>query len=574
MKTRTRKKKTAPVAPPPDLLELTAEETELEELQREAKAARKARIKAAREDVNEFAIFIGARLNKGKPWNQEELHEHFQELADDHEFLLLMSHPESGKTTQLTIIRTVHELGNNPDLRFAIVSYKADSKGTGAKIALAIKTLIENSPEVAEVFPELVPGGKWEESIFTVRRPTFSKDPSVQVVGYKGTITGSRIDRVIIDDLLVLANTSTPEERAKFRKWLTGSILERMSEGGRAIFLCNAWHPKDFAHEEEDKKKKSGDSVWHVEKIPVEVEGVFSCSFWNEERLAKERLKMSPLELARAYYCRARDDGESPFNMDAIGRAFDEFGSEYEFLPSISFHQTQGAPVCCGIDLAISQAKKSHRTAFSVGVKWPEDGSRQALWLMSGRLRAEEIADYVVDLNDRYDGIIFVVENNAAQRWIINVIELKIERDYFKAKAEGLDPKPVEMPVIVPFTTGRNKAHPEFGVESLAAEIANDLWVFPDAGPTQCIETRERLRTGMEFYTRGGHTADELMSLWFLREGLRRGLSAGQSEKTGSNFDRDAQVKIIGGETHDPHAPPPPGELSFGERLFGVPSDA
>lgn len=566
MKIRKRVKRPPPrIQPPQGIDALTATETELELIQREAKSARRARVLAARDDVNEFAIFIGARLNKGRPWVQEPLHEGFQNLADDHEFLLLMSHPESGKTTQLTIIRTVWELGNNPDLRFALVSFKADSKGTGAKIALAIKTLIEGSPEVAEVFPDLVPGGKWEESIFTVRRPTFSKDPSVQVVGYKGTITGSRIDRVIIDDLLVLANTSNPDERAKFRKWLAGSVLERMSDGARAIFLCNAWHPKDYAHEEE-AAGRNGQSVWHVAKVPVKKDDVFSCSFWNEERLEKERLKMTPLELARAFFCRARDDGESPFDGDAIKRAFDEFGADFEFIPSLDMGELNGAPVCCGIDLAVTMKKKSHRSAFMVGVKWPEDGNRQLIWSMSGRLRAEQIADYVLELDQRYHPI-FIVENNAAQRWIVNVIKLKIERDHYRAIAAGLTPTPIEMPVIVEFTTGRNKAHPEFGIESLAAEIANDLWTFPDTGPTACIETLKRLREAMEFYTRGAHTPDELMALWFLREGLRRGLSAGMHQGAAADFDRGSQVRIVG-EDMAADIAEAAEEKSLGEQLF------
>lgn len=462
--------------------------------------------------------------------------------SEDHTFLMGRSYTVTHNTTQLAVIRTVHELGNNPNLRFAFASHKADSKGTAAKVARQVKELIESSPEVAEVFPELVPGGKWEEGIFTVRRSNFSKDPSVQVVGYKGTITGSRIDRLIADDLIVLANTQTPAERAKFDTWIT-TILDRMTENARAIVLCNAWHPRDYAHAQE----RDDDSVWHVAKIPVKSNGEFSCSFWNEDRLADARKLYNPLDFARIFFCRARDDGESPFDSAAVKKAFSSEG-EYvtEAVPFFSAAEASevGAYVACGVDLAISQAKKSHRTAFTVAMKWPEDATRQVLWGHSARLRAEEIADFVVELDRRYSPI-FVVENNAAQRWIIDVIELKIERDYFAAKARGEDPEPVEFPVIVPFTTGRNKAHSEYGVEGLAAEVAGDRWLFPVAGPETVKGFLARLKEAMLFYTRGAHTPDELMSLWFAREGLRRGLKAGRGEEEGDDHETP-QVRVIG----------------------------
>lgn len=519
----------------------------LDDLQRDAASARRARVKAARECVNEFAIFIGPRLNRGKPWKQEELHEIFQGLAERHPYLILMSHPESGKTTQIAVIRTVWELGNNPDLRFAFISYTSKSGGTAAKIAVAVKELIERSPEVAEVFPELIPGNKWEESIFTVRRPTMMKDPTVQVVGYKGVITGSRVDRVIADDVIVMANTMTPEERKKFRSWWA-TIIDRLAADGRMIMMCNAWHPNDYVHEEW-KKTKEGTGIWHVATIPVEKNGVYSCSFWNAERMAKVKALLTPLQVARLYYCKARDDGESVFDEERVRHTFEVIGVEYDFVHSLRASDIAewGAYVACGVDLAVTQGKKAHRSSFSVGMQWPEDDSRQIVWQQSGRYRAEQIADIVVDLDRRYNPV-FVVENNAAQRWIRDVIELKIERDYYKAKADGGNPEPIAMPNIVGFTTSRNKAHEHFGVESLAAEIFHYRWALPwDTGTPECRASMKRLREAIEFYTRGSHTADELMSMWFLREGLRRGLRAGRPEDEGSDHSPQ-QVRIIGAD--------------------------
>ncbi|HHH31866.1 MAG TPA: hypothetical protein ENK57_26450 [Polyangiaceae bacterium] len=514
-------------------------------------------MQACRLDVNEFAQFIGPRLNKGKPWTQYPIHERFHEIAEDNDFAAIMSHPESGKTTQLAIIRTIWELGDDPDLRFAIGSYKADSKGTAAKIALAIRTLIEASPEVAEVFPDLVPGGKWEESLFTVRRGSFSKDPSVQVVGAGGTITGSRVDRVIFDDALVLANTSTDTERDKFSKWFEGSIIDRLADGGKILFLCNAWHPKDYVHTRERDPEK----VWRVERFPIYEPGTKAIAFpevWTEERLAKMRATMSPLEFARAFLCRARDDGESPFDKKAIERAF-EIGLEYDFVDRVDPAELAvvGGGIFTGVDLAHRKKKGSHLSALSTVMGWPEDGTRQMLWLQSGRWNAEEIALRILEHNERYHPI-FIVENNAAQQWIFNIVELTAKRLYLEARARGEDPPPIDLPIMIPFTTGRSKADPVFGVEGVAAEISANRWIFPTHG--HCKDEVLELRTDMEFYTRGAHVGDRLMATWFAREGIRKGIRAN---------DRDEE--LTGGVQiywHDDAGDDAGAEVGVFERLF------
>lgn len=556
---RARRKKTATrkaAAPPLELFtetEETADEArdrELYELRLEAKKARAQRVAACRLDVNEFAQFIGPHLNKGKPWTQYPIHERFHEIAEHNDFAAIMSHPESGKTTQLAIIRTIWELGNNPELRFAIVSYKADSKGTAAKIALVIRELIEKSPQVAEVFPELVPGGKWEEGLFTVRRGSFSKDPSVQVVGAGGTITGSRVDRVILDDALVLANTSTDTEREKFAKWFEGSIIDRLTDGGKILFLCNAWHPKDYVHTRERDPEK----VWCVERFPIYEPGTKAITFpevWTEERLAKMRATMSPLEFARAFLCRARDDGESPFDKKAIEHAF-EIGLEYDFVDRVDPAELAvvGGGIFTGVDLAHRKKKGSHLSALSTVMGWPEDGTRQMLWLQSGRWNAEEIALRILEHNERYHPI-FIVENNAAQQWIFNIVELTAKRLYLEARARGEDPPPIDLPVMIPFTTGRSKADPVFGVEGVAAEISANRWIFPTHG--HCKDEVLELRTDMEFYTRGAHVGDRLMATWFAREGIRKGIKANDRDEEltggvqiyGADDDNDPDVGVF-----------------------------
>lgn len=485
--------------------------------------ARLMRAAICREDVNEFAIYVGRDSVTGARIVQEEIHERFQWLADTFDRLIVMSHPESGKTTQLAILRSLHKLGQNPQISIAFLSKTQDN---AAKITRAMRDYIAKSEELATVFPELVPGDKWEEDFFTVRRPVISKDPSVQAVGLGGTIQGSRLDILILDDVLDLANTSTPDQRKKVIRQIR-TALERLREGGVAIFLTNAWHPEDAAHTFEKE-----DSAWIIARFPVIDTLTGESSWpakWPPHRVDKARREMGPLDFARAYLCRARDEGESPFDQDAINAAIararnDGIELVYELNPE---ELPEGAWVFSGVDLAVSTGavavqRKSHLTAFVTVLLWP-DGSRQLLWVEAGRWSSREIRDRFLDHDRRY-GPIFIVENNGAQRWILDI-------------AGNQDDIPVDERrtlSIVPFTTGKNKAHPQFGVEGLAVEIGSEKWYLPSECdmPGVVREVRELIQE-MLYYIRGAHTGDRLMALWFAREGARRKGHAGRKERKG-----------------------------------------
>ncbi len=75
---------------------------------------------------------------------------------------------------------------------------------------------------------------------------------------------------------------------------------------------------------------------------------------------------------------------------------------------------------------------------------------------------------------------------------------------------------------VKPFTTGRNKVHPEFGVESIAAEMAAGKWVIPNRDGRMHSEV-EALVNEMLYYDPKSHTGDRLMALWFAREAARQG---------------------------------------------------
>lgn len=483
--------------------------------------ARRFRIEAARIDVNEFCAYVGRDAETGESIEQAEIHETFHDLADSKRRLILMAFPESGKTTQLAILRTLFKLGHNPNLRVAVVSEEED---LATNITRAIRSYIEKSGELAEVFPNLIRGEKWEEDAFTVRRSVHSRDPSVKAYGLESSLAGSRIDILILDDVLSAKNTLNPERRKHILRRIRAGFIDRLSKEAVVIFLCNAWHPEDAAHVLE---KEGG---WHVARFSVEEtdEGGNPTGEltweekWDRDRIDKFWEDMGPIEAARALFCRARDDGESPFSLEAMKRAQErarELGIDLVY--SLTPEETGGAPIYCGVDLAVTKKDGSHLTAFVPVLLWPEDMSRQVLWCEAGRWSSAEIRDRFLDIDRRYPNVVFIVENNAAQRWIIDIVY----------NQSDLPPEERRLPMIVPFTTGKNKAHPQFGVEGLAVEIDADKWLIPVTGPAAAVKQVKEMCGEALYYTRGGHTGDRLMSQWFAREGCRKGARAGRPDK-------------------------------------------
>lgn len=479
-------------------------------LLREWKRARRQRAALCRSDVNEFCAFVGKDAETGERIRQELIHETFQATADHESRLIVMAHPESGKTTQLGILRPLHMLGKNPNLRIAVVS-KTDTNAV--KSVRAMRSYIEKSQELAEVFPELLPGDKWAEEAFTVRRGVHSRDPSVQALGLNSAVIGSRIDVLIFDDILDHENTGTEAERKKTLRRIRAGFIDRLSKDGVVIFLTNAWHPKDAAHVLEEEG-------WPTLRFPVITEeGLPSWpEKWDEDRIDKARTDMGPLEFARAFLCKARDEGESPFDEEAIKNSTKN-AAHLELVYSLrTFRLPPGAHVFHGVDLAVTKTKKSHLTAIVTVLLW-EDGSRQLLWVEAGRWSSREIRDHVLDADRRYGGT-FIVENNAAQRWIFDIIQ----------NQDDLPPEERRTPELVPFTTGKNKAHPAFGVEGLAVELTNGKWLLPEDGPAKAVREVEEMKGEALYYVRGAHTGDRLMAWWFAREGCRKWARANDND--------------------------------------------
>lgn len=492
--------------------------------------ARVLRAQRARKDPNAFCAYVLRDERTAKPIKQAPMHATWHKLLSSHDRLNIWSHVEGGKTNQIAIGRTLYELGLDPSLKIAILSNTND---LAKKITRQLGQYIEKSKELHEVFPNLVPTNDpslpWKAQALTVQRPGVvvgAKDASVQAAGMHGNIIGSRIDLLILDDVLDFENTATPTPREDAYRWLK-YIMGRMTADGRVWVIGNAWHPDDAMHRFE---KDGFVSV----RFPVVLPNgqVTWPERWPLERI--ERAKgldgLGPLEFARQLMCQARDDTSARFKREWIDACVDE-GRECRFLEHIDqlfeeenmteeekneykeaseaiWRLTGRGGIITGVDLAVQKGDSADTTVLFTIFVDGFTGKRRVLNIRSGKWTGPEIINEIEKCYRDFGGL-FIVENNAAQDYIVQFLNVR----------------GTNVPVV-PFTTGRNKAHPEFGVESLATELAGKKWMIPSHRDSkgERVMHKEVIEWVSEllFYDPKEHTGDRVMASWFAREGARK----------------------------------------------------
>jgi hypothetical protein len=464
--------------------------------------------------VNTFCEFVLRDEETGTPVEQVPMHVEMQSAYDKERFVVVLGHPESGKTQQLVVGRTLFELGNDPTERHVFLNNGQD----GAKKNLgAVKKYVERSEELRAVFPNLRPGGLWREDAITVEGAGLSRDPSVYCLGFHGNITGARIDRAKVDDLLDYENTRSESARQDAESWFKRTFLTRLTRRSTLAFLTNAWHEDDLAHNLEA-------DGWRTLRYPVLNQKGQSTwpERWSLERVAEWRRRLGELEFARMFLCEPRDPGAMSFRPEWLRTALRR-GVGFGLVPYVE-EPPSGALIVTGCDIGASRKMTGGATSMLTLCVYAS-GMRQIIGARAGRWSGGDVLRNLVEVGEQFGGVI-VVEDNGIQRHIVDL-----------ANEEGLAP-PVP---VLPFYTGRNKYDLTLGIDAMAAEFEANRWRIPSGkGGKDVPEEVRKLLGEMRSYSPGAHPGDRLMGCWFARTWALRKLRALQSGRAGGGTVRAA----------------------------------
>ena len=535
------------------------DDAERRALVEEAISIQQARVQLARVDYNEFAEFVLKDEETGKSLQQAWLHEMWTEVRRRHKRALIIAHVEAGKTQQFAVGVPMHELGSNPRARYAVVSR---TQGQSLKSTNTTAGYIERSEELRRVYPNLIPGARWSQKFLEVTRPSGIKEPSLAPFGQGGAVSGARLDGAIMDDVLDSTNTRTKMRRDETEEWFWAEIYSRLTEEAFCYFIGNAWHPQDLYHRLEARG-------WPTYRFPVQVtaelirdfplvtvpvaEGGYGLQIgdptwperWSKARIEKQRKILPPIEFARSLMCVARDDKDARFKREWIDMALEK-GEDLGVCHTMADFLRWDDPDYEDDELAAAQVRMSLDPEENEGVFWVVSGvdlstgkaddlsaittiaidritkKRFLLDVTAGRWQVDEIILRVKQIHARY-GSIFMVENNATQDYIVQILQ----------KTTGIP--------TVAHTTGRGKADPTTGVEVLAAEMHGEKWIIPSKAGEGASEDIQELITDMLYYSPDprDHTGDRLMSLWFAQ------VLATRLDRQASYYEKNSAVTVI-----------------------------
>lgn len=457
---------------------------------------------AARKDPAVFCQLVLRNEETARPIKLAPMHVEWHDILSTHRRAVIWSHTEAGKTQQISVGRVLWEIGKNPNIRVIVVS---DTSERAKKIVKALKGYIETSPEFRLVFPEVVPDkskttGMWREDAFNVKRTTLAKDPTVQVVGFEGSILGARADLILIDDYLTPETTYSDHMREKGHSWLKSVIEGRRTKDGRLWFIGNAWHRDDAMHRYAKEKRT------YSKKYPVRNERGESSwpEVWSLERIEEELDNRGPIEGPRTLLCKTISDEDRRFKEAYILKALQR-GDGFELIYQLE-QVPPGWRTVTGVDLGVTKRDAGGETSIFTLACEVATGRRRLIGLEAGRWGGPEIVERIISVQRRYNSIV-IVESNAAQMYIKQFVE-----------------KGSAVPIKA-FHTGANKVDPSFGLESIATEMSQGKWEIPNQGGVVVGGEMDRevskLIDEMLAYDPQLHTGDRLMSMWLAREGIR-----------------------------------------------------
>lgn len=184
-----------------------------------------------------------------------DFHKHYYNILTDFAFgrikkLMVFMPPQHGKSEGSTRRLPAFILGNNPDLKLAIISYSAPK---ARKFNREIQRVID-TPEYSSIFPNTKLNSS---NVTTVAGAWLRNADECEMVGYRGSfkttgvmgpLTGDPVDVLIMDDIYKDAKSAwSPLVRDSVNDWYDTVAETRLHNESQQLIVFTRWHEKDLA---------------------------------------------------------------------------------------------------------------------------------------------------------------------------------------------------------------------------------------------------------------------------------------------------------------------------------------
>lgn len=408
------------------------------------------------------------------------------------ENVLVNTPPEHAKSTTLTVNYVTYKICMDPNIRIIIVS---KTQEMAKRFLRAVKDRLNGmNPAYEKLQMDFAPEGGFSANsaawtadciyLSSDLRDSGEPSPTVQALGIKGQIYGSRADLILMDDCV---DSNNAHEFEKHINWIQNEVTSRLAyPGGRLLLIGTRLAPVDL-YSEIQKPEYYGDeespwtyltqpavlefaedpkdwvTLWpRTNRPPVSMTARASVTqdedglypMWPGEALHRKRAKMSPRNWAMVYMQEHVSD-LAVFPAEKVNGCIDAArhpGLMGKGQPGARKFGMDGLYIIGGFDPAMT----GNSAAVVIGV----DRDTNERWLLDawtqGHLVPDDIRNKIKELTVKYKINEWRIEKNAMNLMVTQDREIK----QFLAQ-RGC--------VLKEHFTGTNKWDVNFGIASMSS---------------------------------------------------------------------------------------------------------
>lgn len=369
---------------------------------------------------------------EGRP--PRDMHDAMDYEPGDPTRILINVPPDHAKSTTFTVNYTVYKIHEDPDIRIVILS---QAKKLAKEFLYEIKQKLTN-PLYREMHLRFAPNGGWKDpdnswsadAIYVSGGAKVGKDPTVQALGWGGSIYGTRSDLIFMDDVISTKNCREAERQQVLLEREVESRLPSEDEGGgKLVILGTRVSPVDLYKQLQDVTDHDDERVWTYFRQPAVLDyGAGSSDSWvtlwperwSGKALAKRKRGDASWNLI---YQQLNVSEEMTFKAEAVNCSIE--GRRFPGVMSVGAmgHRPDGMSglvVVGGLDPATV-----NNTAMVVVGFDPVTEKRYVLDGFDKKACSPtELREKVKQLTDLYRVQVWVIERNAFQRFLTQDPEL------------------------------------------------------------------------------------------------------------------------------------------------------
>jgi hypothetical protein len=435
---------------------------------REVARSARARAKGERVEVPDFETFCEQYLNlqmaehHQRVWDvvqgrePRNMHPAIRYQVGRKNRLILNFAPYFGKTTQWSVAYVVYRMCADPNVRIALVS---QTQQFAKKIIHQVKQIL-TMPQYAKLHAAFMPEGGWKGDswtsfhIYLAGVDVAQKDPTLQALGLQGQIYGSRLDLILLDDLVTSKNVHTYQELADY---VSTEVASRVDENGELIVLGTRMGANDLYSALRDKVEWDGATpvwTWFAQPAVLEEPSRDPTSWlclwprladgspmWHGEALARARAEV----------------GEQRWNLtyQQMDTAIDQVFPTGAVMASVDGRRAAGPVEDLYTVLGVDPAANGYTAMIVMGL----DRTTGRRYVCDGFVKAkcppDEFMARMRNLITAHKCREVVIETNAVQGFIARQQDF---RDFCHGNSC----------LIREHQTGGNKWDPDLGVSSMA----------------------------------------------------------------------------------------------------------